>query len=138
MNYKMLLLLFLGVISVNVQSYESKIEIFEYFDDIKLVAFLDKSDLQNYPSWKPDTEVLPLSISQALEAIKDLHKTVGKPALDGVVKEIELRVISGYPDYWHYLVKVRLNGNKKTKYQIYVVLMNGKVIPAMIEPESYK
>ncbi|VAW56988.1 hypothetical protein MNBD_GAMMA07-2027, partial [hydrothermal vent metagenome] len=37
--------------------------------------------------------------------------------------------------HWHYLVKTEDN-TAKTKYNIYVVLMNGKVIPAIIEPQT--
>jgi len=38
---------------------------------------------------------------------------------------------------WHYLIKVA-NESLRSKYSVYVVLMNGVVIPAMIEPEGYK
>jgi hypothetical protein len=34
---------------------------------------------------------------------------------------------------WHYLIKTA-NSAMRFKYNIYVVLMNGKVVPAIIEP----
>jgi hypothetical protein len=38
-----------------------------------------------------------------------------------------------YKNKWHYLIKTA-NSAMRFKYNIYVVLMNGKVVPAIIEP----
>jgi hypothetical protein len=40
---------------------------------------------------------------------------------------------STYKNKWHYLIKTA-NSAMRFKYNIYVVLMNGKVVPAIIEP----
>jgi hypothetical protein len=53
------------------------------------------------------------------------------------IREIEIRPLPGYPTRWHYLVKVA-NDALISKYSLYVVLMDGKIIPASIEPEGYK
>ncbi|NOZ10854.1 MAG: hypothetical protein GXP09_07450 [Gammaproteobacteria bacterium] len=137
MNHRWLWLL-LAIFSGNAQSFQPSIEIIEQFDDVKLVAFINETDIENYPLWHPLTEAPPLSVSKAIQAIKDLYKTNRDQLLPKSVKEIELRELSRHEYYWHYLVKVKTNDDKKPKYQIYVVLMNGKVIPALIESESYK
>jgi len=124
------------IISGSAQSFQASIEIVERFDDTRLIAFVKQSDLDNYPAWNPASEAPPLSIKQAIQAIHNLDiKNNSNPA-DDMVKEIELREIPQYKSHWHYLIKVR--GTQSHRYQVYVVLMNGKVIPAMIEPESYK
>jgi len=53
------------------------------------------------------------------------------------IKEIEIRPIPKYEKHWHYLVKVT-DDAMKFKFSIYVVLMNGQVVPAIIEPQGYK
>ncbi len=137
MNNRWLLLL-LAIFSVNAQSFQPSIEIIEQFDDVKLVAFINEADIENYPLWHPLTEAPPLSVNKAIQSIKNLYKTNRDHLLPKSVKEVELRKISRHEYYWHYLVKIKTNTDKKPKYQIYVVLMNGKVIPALIETESYK
>ncbi|NOY15630.1 MAG: hypothetical protein GXP23_01620 [Gammaproteobacteria bacterium] len=137
MNYRWLLLL-LTIIAGNAQSFQPSIEIIEQFDDIKLVAFINESDIENYPLWDPRTEAPPLSIRKAILAIQNQHKAGSYNLIAETVKEIELREIVHHKNYWHYLIKMRIDSKEKPKYQVYVVLMNGKVIPALIETESFK
>ena len=139
MNYKwLLLLLTLTASAVNAQSYQSSIEIIEQFDDVKLVAFIRESDLENYPQWNPMKEAPPLTISKAIKAVHDYHKKNNAELAAETVNEIELKKMTRHEKYWHYLVKIKVNGNDGTRYQVYVVLLNGKVIPALTETESYK
>ena len=142
MPYKGLLLL-LTLMSVNALSYQPSIEIFEKFDDVRLVSFINESDIENYPQWSALRGEPPLTISQAIQAVKTFHdsRNVEKnnTAYTNSIKEIELRQMSAHKkNYWHYLIKVKKENTKKIHYQVYVVLMNGKVIPAMIEPDSIK
>ncbi len=137
MNYKWVLF-FLTIVSANAQSYQSSIEIIEQFDDIKLVAFINDSDLKNYPQWQPVKEVPPLTISKAIQAVHNFHKKNNEKIVAETIEEIELREIPRYDSFWHYLIKIKINDNKDSKHQVYVVLMNGKVIPALIETESFK
>ena len=132
----MYLLLLLAIFSGNAQS--SSIEIIERFDDIRVVAFVNEGDIDNYPLWHPLTEAPPLSISAAIEAVNNLYKVNDAELIVESIQEIELRKIPNHKKYWHYLVKVKGNDDEKVKYQVYVVLMNGKVIPALIETESFK
>ncbi|HEC30027.1 MAG TPA: hypothetical protein ENI65_10625 [Gammaproteobacteria bacterium] len=136
MNHRWLLLL-LTIVSINAQSFQPSLEIVEQFDDVRLIAFINEADLENYPLWHPLTEAPPLSIRNAIQAINQYKANNGK-LITGIVKEIELREMPHHSNYWHYLIKINIDPGKKPKYQVYVVLMNGKVIPALIETESYK
>ncbi len=100
---------------------------------MRLVAFVDEHDIKNYPVWHPTKEAPPLSIKEAIQAVGDV--TGSELSIDAI-KEIELREMPHYKHNWHYLIKIERH--IKTKYRVYVVLMNGKVIPAVVEPESYK
>jgi len=136
MNYKWLLLL-PGAICVQAQAqaFQPSISIIEQFDGIRVVAFVNENDIKNYPLWHPLKEKPPLSTSEAINAAINTSKENKDGVITATVKEIELREIPHHKDSWHYLVKLKTTDNK---YQVYVVLMNGNVIPAAIEPESYK
>jgi len=138
MNYKGLLLLLTLAFSANAQSYQPSIEIIEQFDDVKLVAFIRESDLENYPQWNPVKEAPPLTINKAIQAVHDYHKKNNAELATETVNEIELKKMTRHEKYWHYLIKIKINGSDDAKYQVYIVLMNGKVIPALTETESYK
>ncbi len=139
MNYQgLLLLLIVTIFSTNAQSYQSSIEIIEQFDDVKLVAFIRTSDLENYPQWQPVNEAPPLTIGKAIKAVHEYHHKNDTELATETINEIELKEIVHHENYWHYLVKIKTNDSKGANYQVYVVLMNGKVIPAITQTESYK
>ena len=122
------------VLTVNAHASQSKIEIVEQFDNLKMVAFIDTKDIDNSPEWNPNIDAPPLTIVKALQAVKDF----GHPSkILGAIKEIEIRPIRKHEKHWHYLIKIA-NDSMITKYDVYIVLMNGVVIPAIIEPQSYK
>ncbi len=131
MKHYRYLLLFAFVISFNANAFKPKIEIIEQFDNLKMVAFISQEDMKDNPEWNPNLDVPPLTVSAAIKAVKKYTKSL-KP-----IKEIEIRRVPDYENHWHYLVK-SADDSMKSKYDIYVVLMNGKVIPAMIEPQGYK
>lgn len=120
------------------QTYQSSIEIIEQIDDVRLVAFIRESDLENYPQWQPVKEAPPLTIREAIQAVHAYHKKNRTELASEAVKEIELKKIKRHENYWHYLIKIQIKAAPDVKYQVYVVLMNGKVIPALTEIESYK
>ena len=128
--------LFMAIIAFSTNAYASqpKIEIFEQFDALRMVAFISKKDINNSHQWGPVSGDLPLTIGGAMQAVKDFTKN---PDIYSSIKEIELRPVPKHEKYWHYLIKIA-NDDMKTKYSIYVVLMSGKVIPALIEPAGYK
>jgi len=131
MKYYLCIFITSLVLSTNVYAYQPKIEIIEQFDNLKMVAFISKKDINNNPEWNPDLGAPPLTISGAIQALKNFIK------ISGPIKEIEIRQVPKHDKQWHYLIKVS-NDSMKSKYSIYVVLMNGVVIPAIIEPQSYK
>ena len=119
----------LAVLSMNAHALEPKVEIFEQYDNLRVVAFINEKDIDDSPAWSPDM-VPPLTLSEATQAVRKFNK-------NGAVKEIEIRQMPSHEEKWHYLVKV-LDDDMRSKFDVYVVLMNGKVIPAIIEPQAYK
>ena len=134
MKYYRNLFLTLFVFSSNVYAYQPKIEIFEQFDNLRMVAFIEEKDINNSPEWTPGLSPIPLTVSGAIQAVAKLTKASNAP---DAIKEIEIRPVPNFEKHWHYLIKVD-NEAMNSKYNIYVVLMNGKVIPAIIEPQGYK
>ena len=134
MKYYPLLSLAIFVLSASVHGFQSKVEIFEQFDDLKMVAFISEKDINNSPEWNPDIGAPPLTVFQAIKSVRDFNKPSN---FTGAIKEIEIRPVPKHGKHWHYLIKIT-NDATKTRYDIYVVLMNGKVIPAIIEPQTYK
>lgn len=129
-----LFLLYSGNIFAN---YEFPIEILEYVDNTKIVAFINKKDIDTTLSWSPFSNSPPLSISKALKNIKQsLSKTIQKNTISMV--GIELKQIPHHKKHWHYLVKLAYEVNNKKEFHYFVVLMNGKVISALKNPESIK
>ncbi len=126
-------LLFFSIIALSapVQAFQPAFEIVEHFDDLKTVAFIPKEEINKNPEWDPALSEPPVSVLDAIQAIKEFSKT---PV---IIDEIEIRQVPRHQGQWHYLIKVS-NDAMKYKFSIYVVLMSGKVIPAIIEPETYK
>jgi len=134
MKYYRCLLIATLVLSANVHALQPKIEIIEQFDNLRMVAFIGMEDINNNPEWNPDSGAPPLTVGEAIQSVKDFIKT-SDTSID--IKEIEIRPVPKREKQWHYLIKIA-NDAMKSKYDIYVVLMNGKVIPAIIEPQGYK
>ena len=132
-----LLPLLLFLLSSKVMAYEFPIEIIEYIDDIKIFAYLDKNDINEKAKWKPFKSPPPLSLHQALQAVHTYMKSHEGYA-DASLTGIELKQIPHHENYWHYLVKVRVAANEKVKPHFFVVLMDGKVVSALREPEAIK
>ena len=99
-----------------------------------MVAFINEKDVNNSPEWNPNLSPIPLTLDGAIQAVTAFTKAAKFP---NVIKEIEIRPLPKYEKHWHYLIKIA-NDAMKTKYNIYVVLMDGKIIPAIIEPQGYK
>lgn len=118
----------------NANALQPTVEIYEQFDNLKMVAFIDKKDINANPVWKPDLSPIPLTVDEAIQAVKNFTKD--SPA-SGAIREIEIRPLPKHEEHWHYLIKIA-DDAMITKFAVYFVLMNGKVIPAMIEPQGYK
>ncbi len=118
-------------------AYQPKVEIVETFENSRVVAFVDPADLENYPAWSPEQDAQPpVSIREAIGRFQ--QRSTKNKTNPGNIKEIELKELPGYQHHWHYLIKTKSMRDGKLKSHVYVILMSGKVIPAMVEPESYK
>ncbi len=111
-------------------AFSPKVEIVERFDDFQVMAFIDAQDIQENPAWQPGDGDPPLSVAGAISAVGGLQD--GTIAVRDI-REIELRLMPRHDNSWHYLVRVA-NGAMISENEIFVVLMSGKVIPAIIRP----
>ncbi len=134
MKYTHFLFMAMLAISSSAQAGQPKVEIVEQFDDLKMIAFLNADDINNSPEWNADLNAPPLGVGDAIQAVKTF---VQQKQEMGAVKEIELRQIPKDATRWHYLVKV-VNEARQAKFDIFIVLMDGKVIQGIIEPSGYK
>jgi len=117
------------------KAYQLPVEVFEYIDDVKIVAFIDKNDIEAAKARDPSAPLL--TIKGALAAVKK-HITEHQPEIGKAkLEEITFRKLPNFPGRWHYLVKLK-NGDPRMPYHYFVVLMNGKVIPAVKEIASVK
>ncbi len=131
------LALLLAAVALQARAYQLPVEIFEYADDVKIVAFIDKKDIDESQNWRAFESAPPLSVNDALAAVKR-HINARQPEIGGATLEtIELRQIPQHPGHWHYMVKLK-NGDPKHPYHYFVVLMNGKVVPAVHEIAAVK
>jgi hypothetical protein len=134
-NFYRLITLVIAISATSAYASQPNIEIYERFDDIRVVAVINIEDIDNSPMWNPGFDPLPLSVDGAIQSIRDFIK---QPNVIGAIEEIEIRTIKNYPGHWHYLFKMTTNDTNSSGYKMYAVLMNGKVIPAFIEPDAIK
>jgi hypothetical protein len=136
MYRKLIPLLFL-LFSGKLLAFEFPIEITEYIDDIKIIAYINERDINRESRWTPFDGPPPLSIYDALQAVQgDISSNAA--ITDTTLIGIELKQIPHHEMYWHYLVKVKFKLADKTQPHFFVVLMDGKVISALKRPESIK
>lgn len=134
---KNLLIISMCLFSCPLFAIDFPIEISEYFDDVKVDVFINEEDLNQSKPWQPFESSPPLSMNQALMAIKDIEDSESVYS-DAKVIGIELKPVPHHKSYWHYLAKLKVMSEDGPESAYYVVLMNGKVIPAIKEPESIK
>lgn len=125
------------LLSSNIQAVEFPVEVIEYLDDTKIVAFLNESDIVKTAQWTAPTSAPPITIANAVEAVQKYIAPQNSSNKTSLV-DIELKQIPNHKNYWHYLVKTETADHDTLANQYYVVLMDGKVVPAIEEPESYK
>jgi hypothetical protein len=87
MKYYRCLYIFIFALSVKAYAYayQPKIEIVEQFDNLKMIAFINKEDVDNNPSWIPGSNKLPLTVAEAVHAVNVLSKKLN------TIVEIEIR-----------------------------------------------
>ena len=131
-----ILLLLLG--SHAASAYDFPVEVIEYIDDVKVVAYIDKHEFDTTQQWSPFDSQPPLSVYDALQTVlhhlqSDYHFAHAR--LSG----IELKQVPKHENYWHYLVRAEyLNQRNVFETHYYVVMMDGKLFTALREPEAVK
>ena len=125
------------VLSGKVLAVEFPIEITEYVDEVRIAAYINKEDIKNNVQWTPFEGPPPLSIHEALKSVQEYMKS-DEDMASATLVEIELRPIPHHEKSWHYLVRMRYQSEDKVRPHFYLVLMDGKVISAIREPESIK
>lgn len=129
--------LVLMLFSCKIQAMEFPLEVIEYIDNSRVVAFINESDIDKTLPWTPFVGAPPLSLSDALGLIQQ-HTTSRLKLKNATLSEIELRQIPQHKDYWHYLVKMQASVDDKMRAYYFIVLMNGKIISGIREPQSIK
>jgi len=130
-------LLLLLALSASSRAAHFPIEIFEYVDSARVVAFIDESDLDESAHWHPFEAPPPLGIEGVTAAIRT-YMTSDKGLAGAILTEIELRQVPHREKDWHYMVKLKTQRDHGSRSRYLVVLMSGKIIPAIREPESVK
>lgn len=129
----------LMAVAANAMATQFPTEVIEYFDDTKIVMYVNASDVEATPDWSPAKGEPPLTIAKL---IKDVEQWVANNPRykNQTIKEIELKQFSfdGANHHWYYLVQLRGPSIDQKDTHYLGVLMNGKIIPALKEPDSYK
>ncbi len=137
MTYK----LFIGVLLlVTQQAFAAQfpLVIIEPFDETKIVIYVSEKDIEQSPAWTPADGSPPLTIEKLIADIKKYNAR--NPKLAGaIIHEIELKPILHHEkqNRWYYLVQMKAAGRSSHRHYL-AVLMSGKIITAIREPESYK
>ena len=129
--------LLLILFSAKLQAMEFPLEVIEYIDNSRVVAFINESDIDKTLPWTPFTGAPPLSLNDAL-GLTQKYATTGLKLKNATLSEIELRQIPHHKNYWHYLVKMQASVDEKMRNYYFIVLMNGKIISGIREPQSIK
>jgi hypothetical protein len=101
--YHSLVALLLLLLSARAMAYDFPLEITEYIDDVKVIAYLNESEVGNEPQWTPFEGPPALSIADALDAVQRHIKSDAEFA-DVTLMGIELKQIPHHAKRWHYLV----------------------------------
>ncbi len=127
------------LIAQNVLATQFPLVLIESFNDAKVVIYTSENDIRNAPNWKPSDGAPPLSVENLITDIKKWN-SLNPELSNSTINEFELKPIIHHKNEnrWYYLVQMRNNSQGKTKDHYLAVLMDGKVLPAIIEPASYK
>lgn len=127
----------LPLYSIGAQALEMPNEIFEYVDNQKVVAFVHESDIDDAVSWKREGDAPTLSVASVAALSHDYAERFDETR-GAVLDEVTLRRIPEHENDWHYMVKMHTENDGEVQSHYLFVLMSGKVIPAITEPEAYK
>jgi hypothetical protein len=129
--------LLLLLLSCNAMALEYPVEIIESVDNSRVVAFINIVDIDASAEWMPFESTPKLSMTDALAAVQST--IAADPALAGItLVDIELRQIPNHPGHWHYLLRMKMPNAEKPATHYFIVLMNGKVVRGLREPQAVK
>lgn len=133
--------LFIGLLLLFAQSAlaaQFPLIIIEPFDETKIIIYVSETDIENSPAWKPSDGTPPLTIEKLITDIKR-HNGGDSKLANAIIHEIELKPVLHHEkqNRWYYLVQMKTVGKKSYRHY-FAVLMDGKIISAIREPESYK
>lgn len=128
---------FLLFFCANAYAAEFPVEIVEYVGNTRVVAFIDEQDIAESRQWQPFEEEPPLAMNDAIDVLQKFIAS-NKEFTDTELLEIELRKLPRHEQHWHYMFKTRTTINEASHQLFFVVLMNGKIIPAIREPETLR
>jgi hypothetical protein len=118
-------------------SGQNSIELLEYINGKKVVAFINEQDIDASADWHPFDDSPPISFTKLTSAVKE-YINANEDLREAELSEIELRPIPHRKEKWHYVVTLKKKVDNEIHNEYLVVLMNGKVIPAFREPDSIK
>jgi hypothetical protein len=118
-------------------AYEFPIEIIEFMDNNRVAASINEADIDKSVDWVPFESAPPLSVAEVLKAIKDYLAERGEMT-NAILDEVELKRIPHHEKHWHYLVKLHAPDEDRQHSSYFFVLMTGKVIPGVKQPQSVK
>jgi hypothetical protein len=127
----------LPLYSIGAHALEMPNEIFEYVDNERVVAFVNESDIDDAAAWKQGDDKPALSVA-GVAALSHDYVERYEATRGAVLDEITLRRIPQHDDDWHYMVKMHTEKDGEVSSHYLFVLMSGKVIPAINEPEAIK
>ena len=118
---------------------EFPLEIIERFADARIVIYTQKNAIEESPAWSPSEGAPPLTIEILVKTIQK-WSTADPNLAKSTIRKIELKPISHYEnlDRWYYLVQLKIESQDHAGMHYVAVLMNGKILSAIREPETYK
>ncbi|MBE9568872.1 MAG: hypothetical protein IMF14_09255 [Proteobacteria bacterium] len=125
------------LVSSKLFAVEFPVEVSEYIDDVKIDAYINKKDINEQSKWTPFKTAPGLSVDAALAAV-DKYINTRTEFKDTRLISIELKPIPHYEAYWYYLVKTKSAVSNEIKPHFFIVLMDGKVVSAIKEPDAIK
>lgn len=131
------LLALLATAGASGTSHSFPIELMEYVGTHRVVAFIDAKDVEAVPTWRPFQGPPPETMEEALEDVRD-YVAADEIFESARVEQVSLRQIPHLEDRWHYVVALETNEGAETRNRYLVVLMNGKIVPAIEAPQSIK
>jgi len=118
-------------------AFKFPIEMIEGVDGARVIVYINEEDIDTDVHWAPFEGEPPVSVGEALAAVRT-HVEQNASFGDVTLRDIQLRRIPRHDNDWHYMVVLQSQRGGSPVLHYYAVLMTGKVIPAILEPESYK